>query len=65
MQNKVSRQVAGLANVVTRVVDGDVYEEVDLTAVKAPRGYAKKRRGTAIIAPVNKRKRSGNGAQGG
>lgn len=64
MQNKVSRQVAGLANVVTRDIDGDVYEEVDLTAVKVPRGYAKKRRGTAI-SPVNKHKRTGNGAQGG
>lgn len=65
MNNRMVRPVAGLANVETRDGDGDVIEEVDLTAVAVPRGYAKKRRGTVVQAPVNKRKRPGNGAQGG
>lgn len=65
MGARVMRTVAGLANVETRDDDNDVFEEVDLSQVAVPRGFAKRRRGTTVQAPANREKRPGGRTQGG
>jgi len=58
------RPVLGLANVETRV-SNEVIEEIDLSSITVRRGHAKRRRGAATAAPLNKKKRAGNGDEGG
>ena len=54
-----TRTVAGLANVETRMPKrNDRIEEVDLSQIALPKGYSKRRRGTTVLAPSNREKRS-------